>query len=102
MYALAINGSPRKGGNTEHLLKTVLSEFIGIWGWAMIEGTCLKMRKAWQTCVILEKVLIGLPGPLNPIWPVIQSDPRPERCLESGSTNRSIDGESAAKKEIMK
>ena len=26
MYALAINGSPRKGGNTEHLLKTVLGE----------------------------------------------------------------------------
>ena len=26
MYALAINGSPRKGGNTEQLLKTVLSE----------------------------------------------------------------------------
>ncbi|MCP4672013.1 MAG: flavodoxin family protein [Desulfobacula sp.] len=26
MYALAINGSPRKGGNTEHLLKTVLNE----------------------------------------------------------------------------
>jgi multimeric flavodoxin WrbA len=26
MYAIAINGSPRKGGNTEHLLKTVLSE----------------------------------------------------------------------------
>jgi len=26
MYALAINGSPRKGGNTEQLLKTVLGE----------------------------------------------------------------------------
>jgi multimeric flavodoxin WrbA len=26
MYALAINGSPRKGGNTETLLKTVLNE----------------------------------------------------------------------------
>jgi multimeric flavodoxin WrbA len=26
MYALAINGSPRKGGNTELLLKEVLKE----------------------------------------------------------------------------
>ncbi len=26
MYAIAINGSPRKGGNTELLLKEVLSE----------------------------------------------------------------------------
>jgi len=26
MYAVAINGSPRKGGNTELLLKEVLSE----------------------------------------------------------------------------
>jgi multimeric flavodoxin WrbA len=26
MYALAINGSPRKGGNTELMLKEVLSE----------------------------------------------------------------------------
>ena len=26
MYALAVNGSPRKGGNTELLLKAVLAE----------------------------------------------------------------------------
>ena len=30
MYALAINGSPRKGGNTELLLKEVLSELKNI------------------------------------------------------------------------
>ena len=32
MYALAINGSPRKGGNTEHLLRAVLSELKDV-GW---------------------------------------------------------------------
>jgi len=36
MYAIAINGSPRKGGNTEILLKEVLSELkrlIGKLSW---------------------------------------------------------------------
>ena len=32
MYAIAVNGSPRKGGNTELLLKEVLSE-LDIGGW---------------------------------------------------------------------
>ncbi|MDO9110579.1 MAG: HipA domain-containing protein, partial [Desulfatirhabdiaceae bacterium] len=32
MYALAINGSPRQGGNTEQLLKTVLGELTAA-GW---------------------------------------------------------------------
>ena len=32
MYALAINGSPLKGGNTEFLLKAILSE-LNDTGW---------------------------------------------------------------------
>lgn len=56
MYALAINGSPRKGGNTEHLLKTVLGELKDA-GWdtelVKVGGTairgCLACGKCFET-----------------------------------------------------
>jgi hypothetical protein len=36
MYALAINGSPRKAGNTELLLREVLTELKDV-GWDVID-----------------------------------------------------------------
>ncbi|MFZ3044934.1 MAG: flavodoxin family protein [Desulfatirhabdiaceae bacterium] len=56
MYAIAINGSPRKGGNTEHLLNTVLNELAAA-GWETglekVGGTairgCLACGKCFKT-----------------------------------------------------
>jgi multimeric flavodoxin WrbA len=56
MNAIAINGSPRKGGNTEHLLKTVLDELAAA-GWETelekVGGTairgCLACGKCFET-----------------------------------------------------
>ncbi len=55
MYAIAINGSPRKGGNTEILLQQVLSELQNA-GWeaelAQVGGTairgCIACGKCWE------------------------------------------------------
>lgn len=53
MYALAINGSPRKGGNTETLLQTVLQELQKA-GWETelqnIGGTPMRGCTACQKC----------------------------------------------------
>ena len=53
MYAIAINGSPRKGGNTEMLLKTVLTELAAA-GWdtelAKIGGTAIRGCTACRKC----------------------------------------------------
>jgi multimeric flavodoxin WrbA len=53
MYALAINGSPRKGGNTELLLKEVLGE-LDKSGWetelAKVGGTPIRGCIACQKC----------------------------------------------------
>lgn len=53
MYALAINGSPRKGGNTEHLLKTVLGELDAA-GWetelVKVGGTAIRGCLACKKC----------------------------------------------------
>ena len=53
MYALAINGSPRKGGNTELLLKEVLSELDNN-GWETelekVGGTAIRGCIACQKC----------------------------------------------------
>jgi multimeric flavodoxin WrbA len=55
MFALAINGSPRKGGNTEQLLKTVLGELKDAdWDTELVKigGTairgCLACRKCFK------------------------------------------------------
>jgi multimeric flavodoxin WrbA len=53
MYALAVNGSPRKGGNTELLLKEVLGELKDN-GWetelAKVGGTAIRGCIACQKC----------------------------------------------------
>lgn len=53
MYALAINGSPRKGGNTELLLKEVLSELKNS-GWETelerVGGTAIRGCIACEKC----------------------------------------------------
>jgi multimeric flavodoxin WrbA len=53
MYALAVNGSPRKGGNTELLLKEVLSELESC-GWDVefesVGGTEIRGCIACNTC----------------------------------------------------
>jgi multimeric flavodoxin WrbA len=53
MYALAVNGSPRKGGNTELLLKEVLSELDNS-GWetelVKVGGTAIRGCIACQKC----------------------------------------------------
>jgi multimeric flavodoxin WrbA len=53
MYALAINGSPRKGGNTEQLLKTVLGE-LATTGWetelVKVGGTAIRGCLACGKC----------------------------------------------------
>ena len=53
MYAIAVNGSPRKGGNTELLLKEVLSE-LDIGGWetelVKIGGTPIRGCIACHKC----------------------------------------------------
>ena len=53
MYAVAINGSPRKGGNTEILLKEVLSE-LNAGGWetelVKVGGTAIRGCIACQKC----------------------------------------------------
>ena len=53
MYALAVNGSPRKGGNTETLLKHVL-EPLGVAGWetemVKVGGTKIRGCLACETC----------------------------------------------------
>lgn len=53
MYALAISGSPRKGGNTEILLKTVLDELNNA-GWetefAKVGGTAIRGCMACNKC----------------------------------------------------
>ena len=53
MYAVAINGSPRKGGNTEMLLKEVLSE-LDTAGWetelVKVGGTAIRGCIACQKC----------------------------------------------------
>ena len=53
MYAIAINGSPRKGGNTEILLKEVLKELDGV-GWetelVKIGGTSIRVCRACEQC----------------------------------------------------
>ena len=53
MYAVAINGSPRKGGNTEMLLKEVLSELdAGGWETELVKvgGTAIRGCIACQKC----------------------------------------------------
>ena len=53
MYALAINGSPRKGGNTEMLLQEVLSELdAGGWETELVKvgGTAIRGCIACQKC----------------------------------------------------
>ena len=53
MYALAVNGSPRKGGNTEILLKEVLAELDQA-GWdtelVKIGGTAVRGCIACHKC----------------------------------------------------
>lgn len=53
MYALAINGSPRKGGNTELLLRAVLSELKNA-GWktelVKVGGTAIRGCIACEKC----------------------------------------------------
>ena len=53
MYAIAINGSPRKGGNTECLLKEVLSELQDA-GWetdlVKVGGTAIRGCMACRKC----------------------------------------------------
>lgn len=53
MYAIAVNGSPRKGGNTETLLKEVLGELDGA-GWetelVKVGGTAIRGCIACQKC----------------------------------------------------
>lgn len=53
MYAVAINGSPRKGGNTETLLKEVLNE-LGEGGWEtefiQVGGTPIRGCVACNKC----------------------------------------------------
>lgn len=53
MYALAINGSPRKGGNTELLLRAVLSELKSA-GWetelVTVGGTAIRGCIACEKC----------------------------------------------------
>ena len=53
MYAIAINGSPRKGGNTEFLLKEVLAELSKA-GWETelerVGGTAIRGCIACQKC----------------------------------------------------
>jgi multimeric flavodoxin WrbA len=53
MYAVAINGSPRKGGNTELLLKTVISELHDA-GWktelVKVGGTAIRGCIACEKC----------------------------------------------------
>ncbi len=53
MYAVAVNGSPRKGGNTEMLLKKVLSELdAGGWETELVKvgGTAIRGCIACQKC----------------------------------------------------
>jgi len=53
MYALAINGSPRKGGNTELLLKEVLSELNDAdWETELVKvgGTAIRGCLACEKC----------------------------------------------------
>lgn len=53
MYALAINGSPRKGGNTEILLKEVLGELDDAgWGTELVKvgGTDIRGCVACRQC----------------------------------------------------
>jgi multimeric flavodoxin WrbA len=53
MYAVAVNGSPRKGGNTEFLLKEVLGELQDA-GWetefAKVGGTAIRGCIACEKC----------------------------------------------------
>ena len=53
MYALAVNGSPRKDGNTEHLLREVLTELKGA-GWktelVKVGGTAIRGCIACEKC----------------------------------------------------
>lgn len=53
MYVLAVNGSPRSGGNTELLLKEVLNELAGA-GWdtelVKVGGTEIRGCTACQQC----------------------------------------------------
>jgi len=53
MYTVAINGSPRKGGNTEHLLKEVLGELDAA-GWetelVKVGGTAIRGCIACEKC----------------------------------------------------
>ena len=53
MYAIAVNGSPRSGGNTELLLKEVLDE-LGAVGWdtelVKVGGTSIRGCIACQQC----------------------------------------------------
>jgi len=53
MYALAVNGSPRKGGNTELMLKEVLGELASC-GWetefAVVGGTAIRGCIACSKC----------------------------------------------------
>ena len=66
MYALAINGSPRKGGNTELLLKAVLSELNDAhWetelvtvGGTAIRG-CLACEKGSITSLLMNSEYIN-------------------------------------------
>ncbi len=53
MYAVGVNGSPRKGGNTELLLKEVLGELEAA-GWqtelVKVGGTPIRGCLACQKC----------------------------------------------------
>ena len=53
MYALAVSGSPRRGGNTESLLKEVLTELKGA-GWktelVRVGGTGIRGCIACEKC----------------------------------------------------
>ena len=83
MYAIAVNGSPRSGGNTELLLKEVLGE-LDTAGWdtelVKVGGTairgCLACKQCFEnkdnSCVvksdnfndIFTKLLRHLPSPI--------------------------------------
>ena len=75
MYALAINGSPRKQGNTELLLKEVLSELKSA-GWETelekVGGTvirgCIACEKCFENkdneCSVKKDKFNTIPDPL--------------------------------------